>query len=50
MIPDDDTLHYTGRYLNALRRHPDCSDPDHPGCPACDLDQEDYSDDLDDFA
>jgi hypothetical protein len=23
------------RYRNRLLRHPDCGDPDHPGCPAC---------------
>ena len=29
-------------YLNRLRRHPDCRDPDHPGCDACrDEDDED---------
>jgi len=22
-------------YQNALLRHPDCRDPDHPGCEAC---------------
>lgn len=30
-----DDLHRR-RYLAALRRHPDCSDPDHPGCDECD--------------
>lgn len=26
----------TPRYYNKLiKRHPDCSDPDHPGCPDC---------------
>lgn len=24
------------RYLEQLRRHPDCSDPGHPGCDECD--------------
>ncbi len=23
------------RYKNALLRHPDCRDPDHPGCEKC---------------
>jgi hypothetical protein len=23
------------RYLRALSRHPDCRDPDHPGCEDC---------------
>ena len=23
------------RYRNRLLRHPDCGDPDHPGCPTC---------------
>lgn len=23
------------RYHNQLMRHPDCSDPDHPGCEVC---------------
>lgn len=23
------------RYRNALSRHPDCRDPDHPGCECC---------------
>ena len=23
------------RYQNALRYHPDCGDPDHPGCDNC---------------
>lgn len=23
------------RYLNRLARHPDCRDPDHPGCSSC---------------
>lgn len=22
-------------YQQDLRRHPDCRDPDHPGCPTC---------------
>lgn len=30
-----DDLHRR-RYLAELRRHPDCSDPDHPGCDECD--------------
>lgn len=30
-----DDLHRR-RCLAALRRHPDCSDPDHPGCDQCD--------------
>ena len=24
------------RYRLALEKHPDCSDPDHPGCDQCD--------------
>lgn len=23
------------RYIQLLDRHPDCRDPDHPGCSAC---------------
>lgn len=34
------------RYRNALMRHPDCRDPDHPGCEDCDEDFQD--EDLDD--
>lgn len=28
------------RYLNKLHAHPNCLDPDHPGCPLCE-DEED---------
>lgn len=29
------------RYQNTLNQHPDCRDPDHPGCADCD---EDFAD------
>lgn len=27
------------RYNADLSRHPDCRDPDHPGCPRCEPDE-----------
>lgn len=40
--PDDDEYEelraqalFERRYLNNLMRHPDCRDPDHPGCESC---------------
>ena len=27
------------RYHNRLTRHPDCRDPEHPGCPCCEPDE-----------
>lgn len=33
------------RYHLALRDHPDCSDPEHPGCVNCDLEDEELLDD-----
>lgn len=32
-------------YQQDLRRHPDCRDPDHPGCPSCDPQEESEDDD-----
>lgn len=29
------------RQRNDLARHPDCRDPDHPGCKACEGDDDD---------
>ncbi len=31
-------------YLARLARHPDCRDPDHPGCELCDPEPETISD------
>lgn len=31
-------------YKRTLARHPDCRDPDHPGCPKCEDDEEDEED------
>ena len=48
--PDDDycqellaEVHWQRRQQAQLMRNPDCRDPDHPGCPACD--EEAYDDD-----
>ena len=32
---------FNRRRQRELARHPDCRDPDHPGCPACEPDGED---------
>lgn len=32
-------------YQQDLRRHPDCRDPDHPGCTQCEPPEEEESDD-----
>ena len=33
------------RHRNTLMRHPDCRDPDHPGCEACSEDETEGEDD-----
>lgn len=38
---DDLETRSQARYRNELRSHPDCRDPDHPGCPECEETQED---------
>jgi len=41
---------YEKRYRFQLMSHPNCRDPDHPGCPECDDDDtQDYEDDADDI-
>lgn len=32
------------RHLRLLMRHPDCRDPDHPGCESCQEDEEEDGD------
>jgi len=34
------------RIANALARHPDCRDPDHPGCETCEDKPKDKDDDY----
>ena len=36
------------RYRGQLMRHPDCRDPDHPGCSSCLPEDEDMEDEEDD--
>lgn len=39
--PNDEPLTLKQRqYQQDLMRHPDCRDPDHPGCPVCDPEEE----------
>jgi hypothetical protein len=33
------------RYQRDLIQHPNCNDPDHPGCECCDEDHPDYIED-----
>jgi len=42
MYPDDDLIYefeqearFNRAYEQKLMRHPDCQDPDHPGCEDC---------------
>ena len=35
---------YARRHHNKLARHPNCQDPDHPGCEACEGDADDSND------
>ena len=37
------------RYRSQLMRHPDCRDPDHPGCSSCLPEDEDLGDEEDDY-
>lgn len=34
-------------YQQKLTRHPDCRDPDHPGCEACYVDEEENDNSTD---
>ena len=38
---------YERRYRSHLWAHPDCRDPDHPGCEMCWEDEEEDEDDAD---
>jgi hypothetical protein len=40
---------YEKRTRYQLIAHPNCRDPDHPGCDKCDDDIQDYEDDEDDI-
>lgn len=40
---DEDRAHR--RYKQALSRHPDCRDPDHPGCDICNDEDNAHEDD-----
>ncbi len=37
---------YARRYRSSLWAHPDCRDPDHPGCEACWEEEEDDEDEF----
>jgi hypothetical protein len=42
------SIAYNIAYKNTLARHPNCRDPDHPGCPRCEDDEDELDpDDLD---
>jgi len=41
----DDSLKYRPGYKYMLSRHPDCRDPDHPGCEACYVSEEEGEED-----